>query len=238
MAVEWLKKGKAAHEQVKKADQETEKRKAAGSIRRFYIPNDKETQITFLDGGLDDDGLLQVVTYWEHQLKLSGNWMNWFACTQDQEPCPICLGGEGDNPALVAAFTVIDHTKWTDKQTKVHQHERRLFICKRETFKRLQKIATKRGGLTGATFDVSRTGDKSAAVGSDFDFIEKRTPSDLKKAYGLKAEDVKSYDYEKAITYRTAEELRELGFTTQTIGAADVSAGGPAQTATNYDKDL
>ncbi len=238
MAVSWLKKGKAAHEQVKHADQETEKKKAAGSIRRFWIPNDKETQITFLDGDLDDDGLLQTVTYWEHQLRLNGDWRNWFACTQDSEPCPICLGGQGDSPSLVAAFTVIDHTKWTDKQQKVHQHERRLFICKRETLKRLQKIATKRDGLLGITFDVSRTGDKSAAVGSDFDFVEKRTAANLKKAYGLKLEDVKAYDYEETIKYRNAEELKELGFTTLTVGAADVSSDGPAPTATNYDKDL
>jgi hypothetical protein len=235
MAVSFLKKGKAAHEQVASADKETEKKKAAGMVRRFWIPQEAETQITFLDGALDDDGLLETVTYWEHQLRLNGDWRNWYACTQDQEPCPICQGSS-DTPSLVAAFTVIDHTKWVSKQDNVeHQHEPRLFICKRETFKRLQKIATKRGGLTGITFDVSRTGDKSPSVGSDFDFVEKRTLSVIKKAYDLKAADAKAYDYEKVIMYRDAEELKKLGFGLISVGGADAAASAkPA----NYDQDL
>jgi hypothetical protein len=233
MAVSWLKKGKAAHEAVEKADAQTAQKQAAGSVRRFYLPKEKETQITFMDGALDDDGLLETMTYWEHQLNMNGSWRNWYACTQDQEPCPICQGG--DIPSLVAVFTVLDHSKWSDKNGLGHQHEKRLFVCKRETFKRLQKIATKRGGLDGASFDVSRIGEKSAAVGSDFDFIEKRAASEIMKAYGLKAEDVTPYDYEEILNYRDAAELRQLGFGTLPIGAADTPA---ASTSTDYDKDL
>ena len=234
MAVVFLKRGKAAHEQVAQADQETEKKKAAASERRFWIPKEAETQITFLDGNLDDDGLLETATYWEHQLRLNGDWRNWYACTQDQEPCPICQGSS-DTPALVAAFTVLDHTKWTGKDKVEHQHEPRLFICKRETFKRLQKLATKRGGLTGITFDVSRTGDKSPSVGSDFDFVEKRTLAAVKKAFGLKAEAAKPYDYEKVITYRDADELKKLGFVLISVGGADAQA---AAKPADYDQDL
>jgi len=235
MTVSFLKKGKEAHAQVEQAVQETEKKKAAASVRRFFIKHDKETQITFLDGDLDDDGLLETTTFWEHNLRLNGRWFNYFACTKDDEPCPICLSG--DTSSLVAVFSVIDHTKWTDKNAVPHQHERRLFACKRDTFKRLQNIATKRKGLAGATFDVTRIGDKSAAVGSDFDFTEKRPRSELMKVYGLDEESVTPYNYEEIITYRSAEELNSLGFGILPIGAADVSS--PAQsTETNYDTEL
>lgn len=234
MAVSWLKKGKAAHEAVEQADAQTAQKQAAGSVYRFYLPKDKETRITFLDGNLDEDGLLETMTYWEHQLNLNGSWKNWFTCTQDSEPCPICQ--DNHNPSLVAVFTVIDHSKWTDKNGVEHQHEKRLFVCKRETFKRLQKIATKRGGLAGCTFEVSRTGDKSAAVGSDFDYDEKRPLSEVQKALGLDDEVVTPYNYEEVITYRTADELRKLGFGSTPIGAADVGGGSP--TATDYDTEL
>lgn len=221
MALKFLQKGKAAHTALAKEDAAAEARKKAAGIRRYWIPDSAEGKITFLDGDLGDEGLIDVVTFWEHQLKINGNWRNWFPCTQVTEPCPICEGG--DNASLVAVFTVLDHGKWTDKQGVTHENERRLFVCKRETLKRLQKIAAKRGGLKGCTFDVSRVGEKSAGVGDTFDFTEKRTPAQIAKAYNLKLEDVAPFDYEEAFTYHTADQLRELGFGTGTapIGSDD-----------------
>ena len=93
-----------------------------------------------------------------------------------------------------------------------------MFVCKRETFKRLQKIATKRGGLAGWTFDVSRIGDKSPSVGSDFDFVEKRDAAALMKAYGLEKDEVTPHDYEEVLIYRDAGELKQLGFGTIGVG--------------------
>jgi len=212
MSVTFLKAGKEAHVAVAKAEKETAAKKAAaGEARRFWLPNDAETQITFLDGDLLPEGLIDTVTFWEHQLKLNGSWQNWFVCTKDDEPCPICEDSDKYS-SLITLFTVIDHTKWTDKQNVVHQHERRLFACKRDTFKRLQKLATKRKGLVGVTFDVARTGDKSAAVGNDFDFVEKLSLEDIGKKYNLKEKDLKPFDYSEVIKYHTADELRELGF--------------------------
>lgn len=227
MSMKFLKKGKAAHTEMAKAEAEAEARKKAAGIRRYWIPENAEGKVTFLDGDLGDEGLIEAVSFWEHQLKLNGNWRNWYPCTQVTEPCPICEGG--DNPSLVMVFTVIDHGEWKDKQGVVHKDERRLFVCKRETFKRLQKIASKRGGLKGCTFDVSRVGEKSAGVGDTFDFIEKRTMPALAKALNLKPEDVAPFDYEEVLTYYTADQLRELGFgeASPPIGSED-KVGKPA----------
>lgn len=227
MALTFLKKGKAAHKLMEKVEAEQEAKKAASEnfTRRFWIPDGGETRITFLDGELDDEGLLSTVSYWEHQLKMNGHFRNWFPCTQIEEPCPICEGGEA-TPSLVSVFTIIDHSEWKDKNGNTHKNEKSLFVCKRETFKRLQKIAAKRGGLAGITFEVSRTGDKSPNVGDSFDYEEKSTPKELMEKYGLSKDEVTPYDYEKVIEYRDAKALRKLGFglSDSAIGASDGDA--------------
>lgn len=237
MSVSFLKKGQAAHEAVAQADAETEARKKSAGIRRYWIPQDGEGQVTFLDGDLTKDGLLDAVAYYEHQVKLNGHFRNWFPCTADSEPCPICDGG--DNPSLVTAFTVIDHNKWKDKNGVVHQHERRLFVCKRDTFKMLQKIATKREGLAGATFDVARSGEKSSNVGNMFDFTEKQSPEAIAKKYGLELDDVQPYDYGEVIQYFPAAELKKLGFgLVGGIGSEDVATQTAPAEEPDYDQSL
>lgn len=232
MAMGFLKKGKAALALHKKADEQQEAKKAAydaNAVRRFFIPKDldEEKQITFLDGGLDDEGMLEANSFWEHNLKLNGKWNNTFPCTQLEEPCPICEGG--DTPYLVSVFTIIDHSSWTDNKGVTHKNERKLFPAKREVFKRLQKIAAKRDGLAGCTFDVSRTGgDKSPATGDTFEFVEKRTTAAIKKAFKMEAEDVEPFDYEEVITCFTAKELRKQGFgeAGSTLGSEGNMGGG------------
>jgi hypothetical protein len=230
--LKFMHKGTEGEQLTKQANADQAARKAAGgnSIFRFWMPENDEKQITFLDGELSESGLLDVPRYWEHNLKLGDSWKNWFPCTKDEEPCPIC---DFKQPALVYAFTIIDHSKWAEKKdtAKVHEHERKLYVCKGDTYKRLSKIAVKRGGLAGCTFDVSRIGDKAENVGNDFDFVEQLSFKKLAKKYGMetkgKAENnkvVAPYDYDEVIKYHTAEELREMGLGSggKPVGSADV----------------
>ena len=215
--VKFLKKGKEGAALTKQAEAEVEQRRAAGgnTIFRYWMPDGAEQRITFLDGGLSEAGLLDVPRYWEHNLQINGSWKNWFPCVKDEEPCPLC---EIKAPSLVYAFTIIDHREWEDKKDNVHQHERKLYICKGDTYKRLSKIAAKRDGLAGCTFDVSRIGDKAENVGNDFDFVEKLSLKKLAKKYGMEKNGptennkvCQPYDYDEVIVYRTADELREMG---------------------------
>lgn len=240
MAVNFLKKGKAAHEAVAQADLETEQKKLSASVFRFYLPEDKESQITFLDGDLDDDGLIDTCTMWEHQLKLNGSWKNWFVCTRDNEPCPICEGGNGSS--LVALFSVIDHSEWKDSNDIVHKNERKLFVAKRDTLKLLQKIATKRGGLAGARFDVSRVSGKDANVGGAFDFVDKTPLGNIAAMHSIKPDQAIPFDYGEVIHYRTAAELIKLGLggsgvQSDTLGADDNAAVKQAG-AVDYNSQL
>lgn len=230
MALSYLKRGTAAKTATEQADARTAAKKAAaGGVRRFYMRLEDERQITFLDGDFAETGLLDVPCFWEHQVQMNGRWDNWFPCLKEFEPCPVCED-TGKDAAFVYAFTVLNHTPWTDRDGNVHEHEKQLYVCKRDTFKRLSHLAQNRDGLAGCTFDVVRIGDKSANVGSDFDFIEKRKPKEIMKAYGLKEEDTKPFNYDEVFKEFTADDLRQLGFNaggiSGPIGSADTGTIG------------
>lgn len=221
----WMKKGAAAKEAAQQEEARIELAKQNQGSYRFWMPEDSERKITFLDGDLDEDGVLDVLAYYEHNIRVAGDYQT-FVCTAEADttqPCPLCE--TGDRPSLVHAFTVIDHTPYTIKKGanagKVIQNTRKLFIAKRTTMQILTKIATKRGGLAGCTFDVSRLGDKSAGVGSQFDFVEKfDSYEDIAEKYGLTMEEVAPLDYETEIKYISPEDLIELG-----VGKAPSSGG-------------
>lgn len=217
----FIKKGMAAQQTLSEAKerQELAEEQAANRVYRFRIPEDEEGQITFIDGGLTEDGLLDLNIYYEHTVYKDGSWNNHYPCVGEDEICPICQLGTKFKPALVAALTIIDHRKWEDAKGAIHKNERKLFVMKMQTIQKLQRIAKKRGGLIGCTFDVSRGGNKSASVGDTFEFVERRTLSTLRKMY--KPEVATVIDYSTAIIYVPASKLRALGLGNTPIGADD-----------------
>ena len=251
MAVSWMKKGAEAQKEIEKADQEQAlKQQQNRKMWRFWLEKGEEAPVTFVDGNLTPEGILDIITYREHQIFMAGSWNNFFVCTEGVEPCPICEGG--DSPSLVGVLTVIDHRQTKSKDgTKTYTNQRRLFVAKKDTVKMLQNIAAKRGGLAGARFDIMRQGDRSAAVGSNFDFIEKSPIEELRKKYTQEiiAEDkskktvtlFEPADYEKEINFVPAAQLRELGFGTKmkTLGSEKAPTDDQGSTAsTDYDKEL
>jgi hypothetical protein len=210
----FFKHGQAAKAAIEHADAKAEAAKAeAGKLWRFWMPAGEDRMITFLDGELDAEGMLDVPMWNEHRLKIAGDWQN-FVCVADQEPCPICEAGESKQ-LLVGVMTICDHTPHTVKSGqnagKVIQHSRKLFVCTRQTIKMLAKQAKVTGGLAGCTFEVNRTGDKEPSVGNQFIYQGKHTLSEIAEECGLKIEDVQPADYTTEIVYRTADELVKLG---------------------------
>ena len=210
----WMKTGQSAKQEHMKQNQTR--------TNRFYLPVGKETQITFVDGSLNDAGLPDVPSFWEHNLKMDGHWRNWFPCVREQEPCPICALGD-HNPYLATVLTVIDHSEYEDREGVLRKHNKRLFVAKPQTYRRLARIAHKRGGLNGKTFDVARTGDQSAAVGSDFDYLGECDTEQFiaqNQQFGVTSDLFTPYDYGKVIVYRNAAELKALGIGQPTASAA------------------
>lgn len=179
-----------------------------------------------MDGDLGPDGHLVPPRYYEHNLYLEGTWNNFFACPEKTNPeagdkCPICESG--DRPSLVALFTIIDHRQIqsTKDKNKIWKDTKKLLVAKANTFEVLNRAAAKRGGLTGCTFDAARLGDKSASVGSQFDFVSKASVDELKALYQIEKIDPKTNvktkvtyftpaDYDKEVTQRTGEQLQDV----------------------------
>lgn len=204
----FLKRGAAAKEEFAKAEYKAEQN-SKKKVNRFWVTKGETSTITFLDGNLDADGLLDIPYFYEHSVQMNGKWGHFFVCTQDTEPCPICEGGL--NNSYVGLLSVIDHTSYTAKDGKTYKDQVKLFAAKRDTIKQLQIYATKRGGLAGCKFDVSRTGDKSASVGNMFDFTDKSTIAQLKANYPQSTTPINYEEYLQAL-YLSAKELRKLGF--------------------------
>lgn len=225
MALTWLKKGEASADLATKEAAEAAKRKEEqGKMWRFYLKDKEEARITFVDGVLGEKGSLVPPRFYEHTVYFNGSWTT-FVCpaksTDGQDKCPICEGG--DRPSLVAMFTIIDHRVFKSTNGKEYTNTPRLYPAKSITFEMLNKLAQKRGGLAGTTWDVSRVGDKAAAVGSMFDFVEKSDDIEaLKAKYTRTTKDEKTgketthtifvpADYDTEIVYRTGEQLLGLG---------------------------
>jgi hypothetical protein len=230
----WLKSGAAAKQAMAHEEAKAEERKAEyGKMWRFFMKSGDDTQITFLDGGLDDEGNIDCVVFNEHLITVDGEKRH-FVCTantndeqqydENAPPCPICE--KGDKPSFVGLLTILDHTAHKIKNGpnagKIISNTRKLFVAKRTTLKYLAKLAAKHGNkLAGCTYDVSRSDDKKPAVGDLFDFVAQYPAlSAVAEKYGLTLEDVQPAKYEDEITFRTNAQLIEIG-----VGKAQVGPG-------------
>ena len=204
-----LKRGKAAAQAF--AAEDLKASQSNKSInQRFWLTDGGSATLTFLDGDLDSDGMLDIPYYFEHNISMGGKYGHFFACNGENEPCAICEGGTA--PSFVGLLSVIDHRSYTTKADgKEHQYDVKLFAAKRQTLKMLQKYAEKRDGLAGCTFDASRTGAQSAAVGSMFDFTDKMTLAQIAKKYGADKKVINYDDVIGEITF-SRDELKKLGF--------------------------
>ena len=231
-----IKYGKQAQDEQAKETVKNEARKAEYDLMwRFRLNDGEERKITFLDGSLTENGVIEAPCWHEHTLNIGGKFPR-YTCTESVEPCPICASG--DVATFVRCLTVIDHTPHTIQNGanagKEIKNTRKLFVMKQGTWDLLALQATKRNGLAGITYEVSRHGDKSPNVGSAFDFVEKfDSPEDLAKKYHLALADVEPADYNAELPQRSAEELIALG-----VGKALKGPGYEKKSYTsNADKD-
>ncbi len=241
----FLKTGQERAAMMKVAEEKAEARaEQFGKMWRFYIGSKKEdlnkdNQITFLDGDLDKHGMLDNPAFHEHSLKFNGRIMNFVSCCDD-EPDPISLAGR--EPYEAMAFTVIDHTERKDKEGKKFKHRKKLFVAKRPVLLRLQKYATKHGGLTGLTFTISRTGKKTTNVGDVWDCDGKSSMKELREMLrddGVEKDKLLELTtpavYENELVYYTAKELKKMGMVES---VSTISSKAPNEDAEDLDEEL
>lgn len=221
----FLKTGTAAKEAM-----ELEKKKAADrakEVRRFWLEPDQEKRITFLSGNIVN-GALDVPMWYEHLVNVPGGKTN-LICVSENEICPLC---KQKPSVLVAGFTVIDNSEFKAKNGKVYKDQVKILVSKPTTFKILQKLAAKEGGLVGLTFDVSRTSDKVANVGDMFTYVHelgRRSMDQLQKLYGGPDKVIAPIDFSNVLVYRTVKELEAEGF---------LAVGSVQDDMTDYSKEM
>lgn len=248
MTISWLKTGKESQKIAEREEAEREAyQDSRGKLFRFLLKDKATAKITFVDGDLTETpegSYLLPPRYYEHTKQVNGRWEN-FVCPEKTDPdsgykCPLCAAG--DRASLVALFTIIDHREQPSKDgKKVFRDQKRLLVAKPLTMEMLTKMAIKRGGLAGCTFEVTRMGENSASVGSLFEFEEKNPVEKLRAAFVHEVEEngqkvTKTYftpaDYEQEIVFRTPEQMiKLLGFTPAVGG---MSSPGGAATKTDY----
>jgi len=207
----WMKRGKEAAEVVAQEDARAAQRGSGAYY--FYLKAGEDREVTFLDGDLvPEDGSLDIPMFWEHGIKIAGKWTRIPCLEQFDESCPLCEGG--NHPYYIGLLTVIDHTSHEGKDGKIYKDQRKLYACKRITYRQLQKIAGKKEGLAGCRFEISRSNDRVASVGDMFDFESKNDVKAVMEKY-----EVEPFDYEESIQKTPAETLRKMGFGIEAVGS-------------------
>lgn len=206
----FLKTGSAAKALLEQEEAKAEQRKEEqGKLWRFSIKKDlcgQDFRFTFLDGDLTPEGMIDCPMWREHTVHHNGRWQNYIAI--DDEPDPVQETTERD-ASFVFGLSGIDHTEVVSKDGKVFKDRKKLFVGKRKTLGVLLKIAQKRGGLAGATFDITRTNDEAAAVGDMFEFVGKTPLEELQATFGEAAIPA---NFAEELTYYNADQLRKMGF--------------------------
>ena len=192
--------------------------------RRFWMPNDSDRIITFVDGPTvmcQGQEIKTPFMYQEYQIKINGNWRNWF--TRHPDPSHDILAQRGERAAKVAAFTVIDHSEYKSKDGSTHKDEVRLYVVKRSQpiWKQIEKLLARHGSLKGMSFEVSRMGDKSPGTGTMLQPVEAWA--------GFNDQIHKPYDYLEILAPKTADELEAILGPVQSEESGDHSWDAPSQ---------
>ena len=198
------KKLKAEAKRQERLDTERKEEKK-NKVYRFYLPAGVETSITFVDDLVHPNGYKLPFVAEEHQMEIRGNWKNWLTCLGSspdkdgkKEECPPCK--IGNYPSVISAYTIIDHSVWTDKKDKEHRDELKLFVAKSKTVQILDKWLAKYNTLRGLRFDVTRRDSKAPNVGDMF------IPDEVVE---LK-DDIQPFDYEAVFKPKSAEEIKDI----------------------------
>lgn len=218
----WYLKGQEGTKRSGQEDEAAKQRREQKGPRRFWLANDTSTKVTFLDTP-------QFFLY-EHQLKIGGNWRNWFTCLKDIDTCPICESGE--HPSYVVVATVINHRKWTDKENKVHQNEKQLIVFKGRARQRIMKQIERRDGdLKYCVYELARgTQNTEASTGEDFEFLNKRLTKKQLLSLAPAGSDetwAEPLDYAEILAPKTPKELRAVVGGEEPVGAGEDGDGLP-----------
>ena len=181
------------------------KSETSDKVRRFWMKNGTDREITFVDPATINFNGQQIPTpiqYMEYNLNMNGHWRNWF--TRPTDDSQDFLKELGHRASKVAALTVIDHSEWTDRKGNAHKDEVVMYVVKRSStvWKQIERFYSTHGSLQGQRFRISRMGDKSPGTGSLLEHIGQS------EVYNPEIH--KPYDYFEVLKPKTRDELIKI----------------------------
>lgn len=154
-------------EEQKKAEARKEANKVLGSEPfRFFLTPGETREIIIVDEAPD-------FFRNEHALKNpKTNRFNLFTpCIDEEANCPACSAS--DKPAYYAMYlTVIDNTPYTNRDGDEIEWSKKMLVVKLSQQKKIARLYEKHGTLRGMVLEMTRDGDKDAAIGNDIEFVE------------------------------------------------------------------
>jgi hypothetical protein len=164
---------------VDEADKEAESMASEYGPRRFWMPPENTKRIMFLDDS--------PFGFWEHSVKMNGNWRNYFICLSRNGISDNCVidGLKAQNLYYIGFLSVVDFSSWTSQKGKTYQYDVKLYGAKLGSsekpgiLKKLRRLRDRHNGLVGKIFDVYRSGAKTEGIGDEFTLVETIPPEKI-----------------------------------------------------------
>jgi hypothetical protein len=172
---------------------------------RFYLKDQEEALVVFLDGSENDAKLFgrpygAPFCLWEYNIPTQGpeddrvNWRNWATCTRgrkggDGEPMPDYVrdGAPDLKPYYVGFFTIlvipkdVNLDRHIEDGTPLPDSCRKILLpAKRKLLGVLKRHQAKRKGLRGCVYTSFRGSTKAASTGDSWDYDDKLSDAMLK----------------------------------------------------------
>jgi len=211
-------------EEEKTRVRKEQKAKLESGLRRLWLPPKKNLEATFVSD--------PPFCFWEHQLKIDGNWRNWCTCVRGLEGyayCPICKLSDKIKKFwryYAGAYKIIDHNEWTDRSDVTHKDTPLLMIARKDSLAVFRNHANIRSGLVGCKYNVFRAGEKSASIGDDWNFLDKTPIEDLIEKYG--EELCTPPNFPEMLAPMSMEDLQALAEQVEP-SMSELFAGGPQE---------
>lgn len=156
-----------AKQEMEANEAKREARKAAGFMPfRFFVTPGETRTVIIVDAE-------PTFFRFEHALlnRTSGKYDNFVPCVSEHADCAACRADQRE-PYFAMYLTVIDCTEYTNRDGEVIPWSKKLLVIKPMQQKKYIRLFEQHGTLRGAVLELTRDGDKDAAIGNDVQFIE------------------------------------------------------------------
>lgn len=200
-------------EEIQKQDVARELRKSqVKEPFRFFVTPGESREIVIID---DEPTFFRQ----EHAIKKKGQKGMMFApCVDESTNCPLCT--TSDRPSYFAMYlTVLDLTTYINRDDEEITWSKKLLVVKPSQQKKIVRLWEKEGTLRGMVLEMTRDGDKDAAIGNDINFVEFMPEEEL-DTYVTEYEDkegtvhevigFEEFDYEAIFPEMTEKQLQAI----------------------------